>query len=230
MSTALPLLQPLKIASQKMRDYMDQSSTGARRPARRPSRYSLALARRICERLAAGETLSQICEDGSMPSYAVLRRWEDQEPGFLVMTLRARQSGNDHLAEECLRIADDPKLNSAEKRVRIDTRMKSSGELAQLTADTDLARAQIEVDKAEATSSSLFVAGGRPFVIWVCGAAMANDFMVRPFALFVSSLFKLAAVWPALDVASLMPLMLGLLGLGAMRSFDKSQASTGLKA
>lgn len=106
---------------------MDQSQTGAVRASRRPSRYSHAFARRICERLAAGETLGQICQDPSMPNYATLRRWQDQAPGFLVMTLRARQTGNDHLAEECLRIADDPTLNASEKRVRIDTRMKLIG-------------------------------------------------------------------------------------------------------
>ncbi len=102
--------------------------------------------------------------------------------------------------------------------------LKQSGELAHLTADTDLARAQVEVNKAEAASASLFVAGGRPFVIWVCGAALGNDFIVRPFAVFVSGLLGRAAPWPALDAQSLMPLLLGLLGLGAMRTYEKVQA------
>ena len=102
--------------------------------------------------------------------------------------------------------------------------LKQSGELAHLTADTDLARAQIEVNKAEATSSSLFVAGGRPFVIWVCGVALANDFVLRPVALFAASLAGSAARWPALDAQSLMPLLLGLLGLGALRTYEKVQA------
>jgi hypothetical protein len=103
--------------------------------------------------------------------------------------------------------------------------MKQTGELAQLTADTDIAKAQIAVDQAEATSSSLFVAGGRPFVIWVCGVAMANDFIVRPIALFLSSNFHGTGQWPSLDAASYMPILLGLLGLGAMRSYDKKVAS-----
>ena len=106
---------------------MDTHPPAVRRTARRPSRYSKALGARICHRLASGETLSQICEDIAMPAYAILRRWQDQEPGFLLATLRARQSGNDVLAEECLRIADDPSLAAAEKRVRIDTRMKLIG-------------------------------------------------------------------------------------------------------
>ena len=102
--------------------------------------------------------------------------------------------------------------------------LKASGELARMTADTDLARAQTEVNKAEATSASLFVAGGRPFVIWVCGAALANDFIVRPLAVFVAGLLGQAARWPALDAQSLMPLLLGLLGLGALRTYEKVQA------
>ena len=101
--------------------------------------------------------------------------------------------------------------------------LKATGELARMTADTDLARAQIEVNKAEATSSSVFVAGGRPFVIWVCGAALANDFIVRPLAVFFAGIAGHAARWPALDAQSLMPLLLGLLGLGALRTYEKIQ-------
>ena len=102
--------------------------------------------------------------------------------------------------------------------------LKASGELAALTADTDLAKAQVEVNKAEATSSSLFVAGGRPFVIWVCGAALANDFIVRPLAVFFAGIAGHAARWPALDAQSLMPLLVGLLGLGALRTYEKIQS------
>lgn len=104
--------------------------------------------------------------------------------------------------------------------------MQQNGELAQLTSDTDLAKAQDDINKAEAQSTSIFVAGGRPFIIWVCGAALANDFIVRPFAVWLSSLFHaVGADWPALDMQSLMPLLIGMLGLGAMRSYDKAQAN-----
>jgi hypothetical protein len=102
--------------------------------------------------------------------------------------------------------------------------LKASGELARMTADTDLARGQIEVNRAEAASPSLFVAGGRPFGICVCGAALANDFIVRPLAVFVAGLIGQTAHWPALDGQSLMPLLLGLLGLGALRTYEKVQA------
>ena len=102
--------------------------------------------------------------------------------------------------------------------------LKASGELAALTADTDLAKAQLEVNKAEATSASLFVAGWRPFVGWTCGVGLANDFILRPLAIYVSSVCHVnGATWPALDMTSLLPLLLGMLGLGAMRTFEKTQ-------
>ena len=121
------------------------------------------------------------------------------------------------------RLIPDPAAKSAATLQLMQ--MKANGDLAQLTADTEVAKAQIEVNRAEAASSSLFVAGGRPFVIWVCGAAMANDFIVRPFALFTASILRISgATWPSLDMQSLMPLLLGLLGLGALRTYEKVQA------
>ena len=105
--------------------------------------------------------------------------------------------------------------------------LKQTGELQALTADTTLAQAQLEVNKAEATSSSLFVSGWRPFVGWVCGIGLGNDFIVRPAAIYVSSVMHVAgASWPALDMASLMPLLLGMLGLGAMRTYEKINGAT----
>ena len=102
--------------------------------------------------------------------------------------------------------------------------LKASGELAALTADTDLAKAQLEVNKAEATSASLFVAGWRPFVGWTCGVGLANDFILRPVAIYLSSVCHVTdATWPALDMTSLLPLLLGMLGLGAMRTYEKTQ-------
>jgi len=105
-------------------------------------------------------------------------------------------------------------------------KMKQDGDLAQLTSDTELAKAQLQINLAEAQSTSIFVSGGRPFILWVCGVALANDFIARPFAIYVSSLaHATGATWPALDMSSLMPLLLGMLGLGAMRTYEKVQAA-----
>ncbi len=105
--------------------------------------------------------------------------------------------------------------------------LKQTGELQALAADTTLAQAQLEVNKAEATSSSLFVSGWRPFVGWVCGVGLGNDFIVRPAAVYLSSIMHVqGAAWPALDMTSLMPLLLGMLGLGAMRTYEKINSAS----
>lgn len=119
------------------------------------------------------------------------------------------------------RLIPDPAAKSAATLQLLQ--MQQTGQLAELTADTTLAQAQDDINKAEAQSGSLFVAGGRPFIIWICGVALGSDFIIRPFAMWLAGIFKLNSDWPALDMQSLLPLLIGMLGLGAMRSYDKKQ-------
>lgn len=100
-------------------------------------------------------------------------------------------------------------------------KLQQSGELAQLTADTQLAQGQIDVDKVEAASPSLFVSGWRPFVGWICGIGLGVQFIVSPLVTFAFDLMGRHAVVPTLDLGTLMTLLVGLLGLGTMRSVDK---------
>ena len=86
------------------------------------------------------------------------------------------------------------------------------------------AMAQAEVNKTEAAHRSLWVAGWRPMIGWTCGIALAWHFVLSPVALF-------AAAWagvtlpalPEFDMGSLMTVLLGMLGLGGMRSFEKAK-------
>ena len=86
------------------------------------------------------------------------------------------------------------------------------------------ALAQIEVNKAEAASRNVFVAGWRPFIGWTCGVALAWHFVLAPFVLF-------AAGWagvelpelPAFDMDNLMTVLLGMLGLGGLRTWEKTK-------
>jgi len=75
--------------------------------------------------------------------------------------------------------------------------------------------AQLEVNKAEATNASLLVAGWRPGAGWVCVAAMANNFIVVPYA----EAFGLHL--SPLDLEYMMPVLLGMLGLGGMRTYER---------
>jgi hypothetical protein len=87
------------------------------------------------------------------------------------------------------------------------------------------ALAQIQTNQAEAQSKSVFVAGWRPFVGWVCGAAFAYAFIVQPLLKFVLSAFHVQVETPIIDFSEMSPVLLGMLGLGAMRSYDKAQGT-----
>lgn len=83
---------------------------------------------------------------------------------------------------------------------------------------------QLEVNKTEATHRSIWVAGWRPMIGWTCGVALAWHFVLAPVMLF-------AAAWagvtlpalPSFDMDSLMTVLLGMLGLGGLRTFEKSK-------
>ena len=87
--------------------------------------------------------------------------------------------------------------------------------------------AQIEVNKAEAASGSVFKGGWRPFIGWVCGAAFAYHFVLQPFILFGVAVAGVAIPeLPSFDMSSLMTVMLGMLWLGGLRSYEKKQGLT----
>ena len=85
----------------------------------------------------------------------------------------------------------------------------------------ELAKAQLEVNKIEAGHSSLFVSGWRPAVGWVCVLGMSGNFMVIPFTNFVLALLAIDVTVPLIDTATMMPVLMGMLGLGAMRTYEK---------
>ena len=93
----------------------------------RPPEYNEELAEEICERLSIGQTLSSICNLEGMPNYSTVWRWESSNENFRNKSAHARKIGTHALADDCIRIADDPMLDAAEKRVRIDTRLRLLG-------------------------------------------------------------------------------------------------------
>lgn len=74
----------------------------------RPSTYSLAVAERICARIANGETLRAICRDDDMPSWQTVYLWIRTRPQFNELIACARETGFDAIAEESLAITDAP--------------------------------------------------------------------------------------------------------------------------
>ena len=95
-----------------------------------------------------------------------------------------------------------------------DLREKLSHEIATM-ADKQMS-AQIEVNKVEAAHRSLFVAGWRPAIGWICGLALLYSTIVSP----------ILGIWftvPEVDTSLLTTVLMGMLGLGAMRTFEKTK-------
>jgi len=94
-----------------------------------------------------------------------------------------------------------------------------------LTAMTSLVEGQLEINKVEAAHGSIFVAGWRPAVGWVCGVALAWNFVIQPLLLWSAWLFPEFApdisTAPKLDTDELMTVLLGMLGLGGLRTYEK---------
>ena len=88
----------------------------------------------------------------------------------------------------------------------------------------ELARGQIEINKTEAAHKSMFVAGWRPFVGWTCGVALAWHFVGQPLAVFVITYSGVEAPpLPVFEMESLLTVLLGMLGLGGLRTFEKTR-------
>jgi hypothetical protein len=94
-----------------------------------------------------------------------------------------------------------------------------AAKLTEHLAKIDLA--QLEVNKAEAASRNIFVAGWRPFVGWICGMALAYTYVVQPILVFGLAHYGYWVDLPPLDMSTMMPVLLGMLGLGGLRSFEK---------
>jgi hypothetical protein len=116
------------------------------------------------------------------------------------------------------------KLNNEIKKIRLQAEDKL---LDRAHAEI---QGQIEINKEEAKSKSVFVAGWRPFIGWVCGIAFAFNFIIVP---LFPWLMTMAAIWfpeaaklkqpGPLSLAELTPVLMGILGLGGYRTFEKTK-------
>ena len=110
------------------------------------------------------------------------------------------------------RVLPDPAQQAAAKLELM--KLQQNGELAQITG-------QMGINKVEAASSSLFVSGWRPSIGWVCGAGFAVQFVIGPLAEWGAALAGHPVKVPQMDTGTMMPLLLGMLGLGGLRTAEK---------
>ena len=107
-----------------------------------------------------------------------------------------------------------------------DERARLAHEIATMSERhaQELAKGQLEVNRAEAAHKSLFVAGWRPFVGWTCGIALAWHFVGQPLVVFGIAVAGIdTPELPTFEMESLLTVLLGMLGLGGLRTFEKTK-------
>lgn len=115
-----------------------------------------------------------------------------------------------------------PDKTEAEKHKARLAEMAMQGELDVLKTEGDLLKAQLQVNAAEAATGDVFIAGWRPFIGWVCGAAFAWNFLLRDFVIIAARAYGSDIDVPdALDLSEMMPVLLGMLGLAGFRTTEK---------
>lgn len=117
------------------------------------------------------------------------------------------------------RLLPDKNANDAAKLKLME--LAQAGELAHLEAESAAVKGQLAVNQVEAGSASMFVAGWRPWIGWVCGMAFAWNWIGLPVASFVAAYLGHAVALEPADLSEMMPVLLGMLGIGAMRSYEK---------
>ena len=117
------------------------------------------------------------------------------------------------------RLIADPKAKDEAKLKLLE--LEQNGELAHLTAETELMKSQIAVNVEEAKSTNLFVSGWRPFIGWVCGIAFLYTFILQPFIVYMSMLNGFTITPPSVDGWLLFNVLGGILGLGGLRTLEK---------
>ncbi len=93
-----------------------------------------------------------------------------------------------------------------------------------IAAMTGLVEGQLKINEQEAQHGSIFVAGWRPAIGWICGASLAWNFIVQPLLLWAAWIIPEGAelaTAPQLDTGELMTVLLGMLGLGGLRTYEK---------
>ena len=112
------------------------------------------------------------------------------------------------------RVFPDP-AQAAQAKLEL-VKMQQSGDLAVIAG-------QLDINKAEAANPSVFVSGWRPFIGWVCGSACAWNWIGLPLAKAIAAYHQVPFALNPADLSEMMPVLIGLLGLGGLRTVEKIQ-------
>lgn len=128
------------------------------------------------------------------------------------------------IINKILAFIPDPAQKAAAQQALVDA--QQAGEFKEIDAALAAMQAQTSVNAVEAASRNLFEAGWRPFIGWTCGAAMVYNFVLWPLLTWASAAFwhlPKAELPPPLDWSTMSPVLLGMLGLGTMRTVERIQ-------
>jgi len=112
------------------------------------------------------------------------------------------------------RLFPDP-AQAAEAKLKL-VELQQNGDLAAIAG-------QMDINKVEASNASVFVSGWRPFVGWVCGFGLGYVAIIEPIARFVATMTGYTGAFPAIDTTLTMQVLIGMLGMGGLRSLDKAK-------
>ena len=103
-------------------------------------------------------------------------------------------------------------------------KLSQAGEFKEMDSMLAMAQGQMAINQVEAASASFFRGGWRPAVGWVCAAGLTYDFLARPLLPWFATVMGFTVPpLPPIDIATLMILLSGLLGLGGLRTFEKTK-------
>lgn len=103
---------------------------------------------------------------------------------------------------------------------------KNQAKISIQKIESELKKRQMDINVAEAQSKSLFIAGWRPALGWTGSLSVAYVYLIQPILDMILQLFDIHINWVTLDISQLFPLILGMLGLGGLRSFEKFKGVT----
>lgn len=97
---------------------------------------------------------------------------------------------------------------------------KAQAELLKLAQQSDLK--QMDINLTQATSDNVFISGARPCIMWICGLIFCYNYLLQPLFIFILTLFdKQITALPVFKIEEILPVLLGMLGLGGLRTFEK---------
>ena len=106
-----------------------------------------------------------------------------------------------------------------DKQKRAEAEREIEAKLTESLANIDLAN--LKINEADAKSGNWFQSGWRPFIGWSCGFALAYTYVMQPILTFVLAQAGYLVDLPAVNLGEMMPVLMGLLGLGGLRTFEK---------